>query len=122
MNPMPNEIYVASTLTVNKDGGIITGQQSGIQRNMDGQNRLSNVQNIGITPEKVDYGDIGIPRYMHFKNIDSTNDVTISLSGAATPFATLSPGDVTLLSSPPKPLYIAGTGAGTVIEIVIAEE
>ena len=89
--PMANKITFNSGLIWTngtdtlRDSGSYTVDQIG-------QNAIFNIQLIGITAEAITFGDT-VPGFVHFKNLDAANFVTIGNDNAvATVVAKLLPG------------------------------
>ena len=113
---MANEITLSVNLTAAKNGATVTGTVSQVST-MAGDQMISNVQVIGTASEAIVVGDVTTAGYVFFKNLDATNFVSISVLAtavAATCFAKLLPGDVTIIKAQgvsPTLTAIADTGA-----------
>ncbi len=115
---MANEIQLACSLNVSKNGATATGTYSGTIT-MAGDNLISNVQSVGTSNEAILLGDVTATGMCIFlKNIDVTNYVEIfSDSGNLNLISKLTPGMPCVLF-PNAAIYArANTGACNLVVV-----
>lgn len=120
---MANEIVLATSLSITKNG---TTTSASVSKTItqSGDQTLGNVQIVGTSSETVNVGDVVTIGYIHFKNLDATNFVSIhdvSPCVAAAASITLKPGESAAFPTR-QPLWYAIADTANVNLHVIATE
>lgn len=104
---MANEITVAASISVVKNGAVVSAAQSKTA-DMSGDQTMSTVQIVGTSAEALTLGDVSTIGYVFLKNMDPTNYIEVALdSGVSTQvFAKLLAGDITLIKASTATIYV----------------
>lgn len=118
---MANEIQLAASLQVSKNGATASGTYSGTIT-MAGNNLISNVQEIGTSNEAIQLGDVtATGMCVMLKNLDATNYVEIfSDSGNTNLISKLAAGMPCILW-PNAVIYARANTAGISLAVVACE-
>ena len=81
---MASELSVGIQFTFAKDGAGVT-KSAAFQVTISGSYHVSGVQNVGTSDETIALGDIATNGWCYFKNLDSTNFVTLGADGSSYP-------------------------------------
>ena len=120
MPGMANEVTISVSLQINKNG-VLQQLAKTVNRDLSGNNQISNVQTIGTDAEILSIGDLGNINHLAVVHLGTTeNSVEISLENdASNPFANLAPGDVLYLPLPAATTQIYAMATGGTADLAI---
>jgi hypothetical protein len=117
---MANEITASATLVASKNGATVSASTS-CRVDMTGDDLTQNTQVIGTSSEAIDFGEIsGAPAYVLFKNLDSTNFVTVGFTDPPTEIDILA-GQSALFPPATGTIYAIADTAAVRVLVVAAE-
>ena len=120
---MANELTISGSIKFAKGAKSVSLAKSGVQLDVAGDNYIQKTQSIGTSEEAIDLGDITIPGYAFFVNLDSTNFVSLRDATGADDMIDIPPGGIALFkfhAGATAPYAIADTAA-VEIEYLIVE-
>ena len=121
---MANEVTIAVSLQINKNG-VLQQLAKTVNRDLAGNNQISNVQTIGTSAEILVIGDLANIARLAIVHLGTTeNPVAISLeSDGSAPFASLASGDALYVPLPAATtqIYAKATGGNADIAILACE-
>lgn len=120
---------MAGTLNLNfqltaNNGGLQLAVAPVLAITLAGNDLQGNVQNIGIASEQIVMTDIGTAGYAFFRNLDTTNFVSISIVNpavAGTSFAKLRPGEWCFVPTAILAFYAIADTAPVDLQIIYLE-
>lgn len=121
---MSNEVTASVSLQINKNG-VLQQLAKVVNRDLSGNNQISNVQTIGTDAELLVIGDLANIAHLAVVNLGTTeNPVALSLEADADPaFASLPPGGIAYIPLPAgvTQVYAKATGGNADIAVLACE-
>jgi len=90
---MSAEISYQMQVLLNNDGLKDSFSSGSINADQSVSGLIRNVQEIGITDEEIQLGDVSVPGFAVFQNLDDTNFVEIGV-GSFNGFLKIGPGEI----------------------------
>lgn len=119
---MANELTISMSMTFRKGAVQLPAFGfSGLQFDVTGTKYVRNIQNIGLTEEAIDLGEITTPRYGLFRNLDTTNPIYIRRATGQGNMVKLRPGGVACFELEATAPYAIATTAACNLEYMIVE-
>jgi hypothetical protein len=118
-----NELTISSSLNFVKSGRSVGLQRNGIQADVTGLDYVKQTQNIGVTEEALDLGDISTNGWVMFVNRSASYEIRIRAASGAADLISMLPGEHAgpFRLKAAAPYAIAITGAAQ-LEMLLIEE
>jgi len=120
---MANELTVTTSLSFAKGSVKSVGlADSGKQYDVTGTKYFAGVQNVGVSPEPLDLGDITTPGFIYIRNLDSTNYVDVRMGAAGADVVRVNAGESHLFRLSAATPYVTANTAAVDLEYFIVED
>ena len=94
---MASELTTPGTISFTKaPASLVSMNEAGKSFDVTGTKSVRGVQNIAITAEAINLGDVGTPGWFFIRNLDTTHFVELFTAAAGVAFQKLKPGEFTI--------------------------